>query len=62
MAFAAGDDATVDAFHAAMLAAGARDNGAPGERRQHHPGYHAAYVLDPDGRNVELVNHNRRLG
>jgi hypothetical protein len=45
-----------------MPAAGARDDGAPGERRQYHPGHHAAYVLDPDGHSVELVNHNRHLG
>jgi hypothetical protein len=43
-------------FHQAGLAAGGRDNGAPGERR-YHPGYFAAYVLDPDGHNVEAVYH-----
>ncbi len=43
-------------FHAAALAAGGRDNGAPGERR-YHPGYYAAFVLDPDGNNVEAVHH-----
>jgi catechol 2,3-dioxygenase-like lactoylglutathione lyase family enzyme len=59
MAFPASDDATVDAFHAAALAAGYRDNGAPGERPQYHPGYFGAYVLDPDGNNVEVVNHHR---
>jgi catechol 2,3-dioxygenase-like lactoylglutathione lyase family enzyme len=59
VAFAAPDDATVDAFHAAATAAGYRSNGAPGERAVYHPGYHAAYVLDPDGSNVELVNHHR---
>ena len=39
--------------------AGYRDNGAPGERPHYHPGYYAAYVLDPDGNNIEVVNHNR---
>jgi catechol 2,3-dioxygenase-like lactoylglutathione lyase family enzyme len=55
-AFQAPDRATVDRFHAAGLAAGGRDNGAPGERR-YHPGYYAAYLLDPDGNNVEAVHH-----
>ena len=47
----------VDAFHAAALAAGATDNGAPGLRPQYHPGYYGAFVLDPDGNNVEAVCH-----
>jgi catechol 2,3-dioxygenase-like lactoylglutathione lyase family enzyme len=59
LAFPASDDATVDAFHRAAIDAGYRDNGAPGERAQYHPGYYGAYVLDPDGHNVEVVNHNR---
>jgi catechol 2,3-dioxygenase-like lactoylglutathione lyase family enzyme len=59
MAFRAHDDATVDAFHATATAAGYRDNGAPGERPEYHPGYYGAYVLDPDGNNVEVVNHHR---
>ena len=59
MAFPATDDAIVDAFHSALIEAGYRDNGAPGERAVYHPGYYGAYVLDPDGNNVELVNHNR---
>jgi catechol 2,3-dioxygenase-like lactoylglutathione lyase family enzyme len=59
MAFPAADDAAVDAFHHAALHAGYRDNGAPGERPQYHPGYYGAFVLDPDGHNIELVNHNR---
>jgi catechol 2,3-dioxygenase-like lactoylglutathione lyase family enzyme len=59
LAFPAGDDATVDAFHAAAVRAGYRDNGAPGERPMYHPGYYGAYVLDPDGNNVEVVHHNR---
>jgi catechol 2,3-dioxygenase-like lactoylglutathione lyase family enzyme len=59
MAFPTDDDAQVRAFHAAAIAAGYRDNGAPGERPQYHPGYYAAFVLDPDGNNVEVVNHHR---
>ena len=58
LAFSAGDDAPVHAFHAAALAAGYEDNGGPGERAVYHPGYYAAFVLDPDGHNVEVVNHN----
>ena len=60
LAFPGGDDATVDAFHRAAVQAGYGDNGAPGERPQYHPGYYAAFVLDPDGNNVEVVNHHRR--
>ena len=59
LAFGATDDQTVDRFHADATAAGYRDNGAPGERPQYHPGYYGAFVLDPDGNNVEVVNHNR---
>lgn len=59
VAFPAGDDATVDAFHRAAIEAGYRDNGAPGERPRYHPGYYAAYVLDPDANNIEVINHNR---
>jgi catechol 2,3-dioxygenase-like lactoylglutathione lyase family enzyme len=59
LAFPVNADATVDAFHRAATAAGYRDNGAPGERAIYHEGYYGAYVLDPDGNNVELVNHNR---
>ena len=59
IAFPADDDATVDAFHAAPTAAGYRDDGAPGERPEYHAGYYGAFVLDPDGNNVEVVNHNR---
>jgi catechol 2,3-dioxygenase-like lactoylglutathione lyase family enzyme len=59
LAFPATEDAAVDAFHRAAIEAGYRDNGPPGERPQYHPGYYAAYVLDPDGNNVEVVNHNR---
>jgi catechol 2,3-dioxygenase-like lactoylglutathione lyase family enzyme len=59
LAFPADDDATVRAFHAAAVAAGYQDNGGPGERAVYHPGYYGAFVLDPDGLNVEVVNHNR---
>jgi catechol 2,3-dioxygenase-like lactoylglutathione lyase family enzyme len=59
VAFPASDDETVDAFHRTALAAGYADNGAPGERKIYHPGYYGAFVLDPDGNNVEVVNHNR---
>jgi catechol 2,3-dioxygenase-like lactoylglutathione lyase family enzyme len=56
LAFQAADHDVVARFHAAVLAAGGRDNGPPGERR-YHPGYYAAYALDPDGNNVEAVYH-----
>ena len=59
LAFAASDNETVDRFHRDAIAAGYRDNGAPGERSVYHPGYYGAFVLDPDGNNVEVVNHNR---
>ncbi len=59
MAFPADDDETVRAFHRAATEAGYRDNGAAGERAVYHPGYYGAFVLDPDGNNVEVVNHNR---
>ena len=59
IAFGAPDDATVDAFHSAAIAAGYADNGAPGERPIYHRGYYGAFVLDPDGHNIEAVNHNR---
>ena len=57
VAFAVDSTATVDAFHAAALEAGGRDNGAPGPRPQYHPRYYGAFVLDPDGNNVEAVCH-----
>lgn len=60
VAFAAPDRTTVDAFHAAALAGGGRENSAPGPRPKYHPGYYAAYVLDPDGNNVEAVFHGAR--
>jgi len=56
LAFQAQDEDAVIRFHAAAVAAGGQDNGAPGERA-YHPGYFAAYVLDPDGTNVEAVYH-----
>jgi catechol 2,3-dioxygenase-like lactoylglutathione lyase family enzyme len=59
LAFPAREDATVRAFHAAALAAGYEDHGAPGERAVYHAGYYGAFVLDPDGHNVEVVNHNQ---
>ena len=57
VAFTAPDRATVDAFYAAALAAGGRDNGAPGLRPHYHPDYYGAFVLDPDGHNIEAVCH-----
>lgn len=53
----AGSRADVRAFHEAATGAGYRDNGAPGERPVYHPGYYAAFVLDPDGNNIEIVSH-----
>jgi catechol 2,3-dioxygenase-like lactoylglutathione lyase family enzyme len=60
VAFAAADRATVDKFHRAAVEAGGRDNGAPGLRPQYHAGYYAAFVIDPDGNNVEAVFHGNR--
>jgi catechol 2,3-dioxygenase-like lactoylglutathione lyase family enzyme len=57
IAFGASDRETVDAFHAAAIAAGGTDNGAPGPRLIYHPGYYGAFVLDPDGNNVEAACH-----
>jgi predicted lactoylglutathione lyase len=59
MAFPADDNGTVDDFHRVAAEAGYRDNGAPGERAVYHPGYYGAFVFDPDGNNIEVVNHNR---
>ena len=56
LAFQAKDRATVDAFYKAALISGGEDNGKPGER-PYHPGYYAAFVLDPDGNNIEAVYH-----
>ena len=57
VAFAAANRALVDAFYHAALAAGGRDNGAPGLRLHYHPDYYGAFVLDPDGHNIEAVCH-----
>ena len=57
VAFAARNRAEVQAFHAAALAAGGKDNGAPGLRPHYHENYYGAFVLDPDGHNIEAVNH-----
>jgi catechol 2,3-dioxygenase-like lactoylglutathione lyase family enzyme len=61
LAFGVADRATVEAFHRTATEAGYRDNGAPGERPEYHAGYYGAFVLDPDGHNVEAVFHDRRL-
>lgn len=58
LAFQAGDRAMVEAFHRAGLENGGRDNGQPGER-PYHPGYYAAFLLDPDGNNIEAVYHGK---
>jgi catechol 2,3-dioxygenase-like lactoylglutathione lyase family enzyme len=57
LAFQAQDQTMVQRFHAAVLAAGGRDNGAPGFREKYHPGYYAAFAIDPDGNNIEAVFH-----
>ena len=57
LAFQAASRAVVDAFHKAALAAGGRDNGAPGLRPHYHPNYYGAFVFDPDGHNIEAVCH-----
>jgi catechol 2,3-dioxygenase-like lactoylglutathione lyase family enzyme len=54
-----GSDEDVRRFHTNAIAAGYRSNGEPGERPRYHPGYYAAFVLDPDGNNIEVVNHHR---
>lgn len=59
VAFAAESRAMVDAFHAAALAAGGIDNGAPGLRPHYHASYYGAFVFDPDGHNIEAVCHRR---
>jgi catechol 2,3-dioxygenase-like lactoylglutathione lyase family enzyme len=60
LAFPAPDRSTVEEFHRVAAEAGYRDNGAPGERPEYHAGYYGAFVLDPDGNNVEAVFHDRR--
>lgn len=57
VAILAKNRAAVDAFHRAAIAAGGRDNGAPGIRAHYHPDYYGAFVLDPDGHNIEAVCH-----
>ncbi|MFE8599355.1 VOC family protein [Archangium violaceum] len=57
IAFMAKDRAAVDAFHAKALQMGARDDGAPGLRPDYHPDYYGAFVIDPDGHNIEAVYH-----
>ena len=57
VAIQANDRATVDAFYKAAIAAGGHDNGAPGIRAHYHPNYYGAFVLDPDGHNIEAVCH-----
>ena len=57
IAIAAQNRAAVDAFYRAAIAAGGKDNGAPGLRPHYHPNYYAAFVLDPDGHNIEAVCH-----
>lgn len=58
IAFRADSRAKVDAFYKAAIAAGGRDNGAPGVRAHYHPNYYGAFVLDPDGHNIEAVCHS----
>lgn len=62
IAFAAASPAQVDAFHAAALQAGAKDNGPPGIREIYHPNYYAAFVIGPDGHNIEAVCHQPETG
>ncbi len=57
IAFVAASRAEVDAFHKAALAAGGKDNGAPGLRPHYHPNYYGAFVIGPDGHNIEAVCH-----
>lgn len=57
LAFVAANRAEVDAFHEAALAAGGKDNGAPGLRPHYHPNYYGAFVIGPDGHNIEAVCH-----
>ena len=57
MAFRAASEEQVQEFYRAAIEAGGKDNGPPGERPHYHPGYYAAFVLDPDGHNIEAVFH-----
>jgi catechol 2,3-dioxygenase-like lactoylglutathione lyase family enzyme len=58
VAFAAADQKSVDAFYAAAIAAGGKDNGEPGPRKDYSPTYYGAFVIDPDGNNIEAVCHS----
>ncbi len=60
VAFSASSKEVVDAWYEAAIAAGATDNGKPGMRPQYHPSYYGAFVLDPDGNNIEAVTHSAR--
>jgi catechol 2,3-dioxygenase-like lactoylglutathione lyase family enzyme len=60
LAFAAPNKETVDSFHRAGIQAGYASNGAPGERREYHPGYYGAFLFDPDSQNIEAVFHDRQ--
>jgi predicted lactoylglutathione lyase len=60
LAFVANDCETVDAFYQAAILAGAKDNGPPGIREIYHPNYYGAFVIDPDGHNIEAVCHTAR--
>jgi catechol 2,3-dioxygenase-like lactoylglutathione lyase family enzyme len=62
VAFRAASRAEVDAFYRAAMAAGGRDNGPPGLRPHYHPSYYGAFVLDPDGHNIEAVCHGTEVG
>jgi catechol 2,3-dioxygenase-like lactoylglutathione lyase family enzyme len=62
LAFVAGSRGQVDAFHRAALAAGGKDNGAPGLRPHYHANYYAAFVIGPDGHNIEMVCHEPGAG
>jgi catechol 2,3-dioxygenase-like lactoylglutathione lyase family enzyme len=59
VAFPTNDDGKIQRFHQVAIDAGYHSNGAPGPRPRYHAGYYAAYVLDPDGNNIEIVNHHR---
>jgi catechol 2,3-dioxygenase-like lactoylglutathione lyase family enzyme len=59
MAFPASENSVIEDYHRALVSAGYRDNGPPGERPVYHEGYFGAFVLDPDGNTIELANHNR---
>jgi catechol 2,3-dioxygenase-like lactoylglutathione lyase family enzyme len=59
IAFTAKDHASVDAFYKAALAAGGKDNGPPGPRLQYHPDYYGAFIIDPNGHNIEAVCHKK---